>query len=81
MSFPEYIQLQLKVSKKKLIYPLGQLVVPVSEPDVRPFCIAGLLPSGSYQNHKADYQLKQITRKGKIKCIAVKQNEIKPYQK
>lgn len=80
MSVPEYIQLELKVSKKKLIYPMGQLVVPVAEPKLKPFCIAGFLPIGSYQNHEADYSLKQLTRKGKIKCIALKQNEIKPYK-
>lgn len=81
MCLPEYIQLELKVKKKKLLFELGQLVVPVAEPDINPFCIAGFLPDGSYHNHDADYLLKQITRKGKIKCIAMKQNELKTYQK
>lgn len=80
MSLPEYIQLELKVKKKQLHFHLGQLVVPVAEPELKPFCIAGFLPMGSYHNHDADYSLKQLTRKGKIKCIALKQNEIKPYQ-
>jgi hypothetical protein len=80
MSVPEYIQLELKANKKKLHLKLGQLVVPVQEPEIKPFCVAGFLPIGSYQNHDADYQLKQLTRKGKIKCIALKQNEIKSYQ-
>lgn len=80
MSYPDYIQLELKASKKKLHFELGQLVVPIQEPDIKPFCVSGFLPIGSYHNHNADYQLKKLTRKGKIKCIELEQNEIKAYQ-
>jgi hypothetical protein len=75
------MSLELKVAKKKLHFQLGQLVVPVEEPDAKPYCISGFLPTGAYEDHGADYVAVQITRRGKFKNRTFKQKDLKPYKK
>jgi hypothetical protein len=74
-------KLQLKVSKKKLHFSLGQLVVPAKEPDAKPYCICGFLPIGGWENYNADYAAVQISKRGKIKNRIFEQKDLKPYKK
>ena len=81
MSLSELMRLELKVAKKKLSFHLGQLVIPVEEPNSKPFCIGGFLPIGAHEDHNADYVALQISPKGKLKNRIFHQKELKPFHK
>ncbi len=80
MSFPEIIKLELTVAKKKLRFGLGDLVVPVELPTAKPYCVAGFLPSGSYEDHNDDYVAKKLSRRGKPVSETFSEKELKPFE-
>lgn len=80
MSLPEYIQLELKLAKKKLRFALGDLVVPVEAKNQKPFCVTGFLPIGSVADHSHDYTATRLSRRGKLIHETFRQKELKPFE-
>ena len=80
MSVPEYIELHLKVKRKKLKFQLGELVIPVEAPETRPFVVAGFLPDGSMDDPGADYICKKLSTHGKPQNQTFKNNDLKKYR-
>ena len=76
MSFSELIRLELKVAKKRLKFCLGDLVACKQDPKQKEMVISGILPTGSYQNHDADYVACKLSKRGKLIKECFKQIEL-----
>lgn len=66
MSFPELIQLELKVTKKQLKFCLGEIVVNKQDSKKKAMVISGILPTGSFENHDADFVACRHSKRGRI---------------
>ena len=77
MSFPELIQLELKVAKNQLKFCLGEIVVNKQDSKKKAMVISGILPTGSFENHDADFVACRLSKRGKLIKECFQQIELK----